>query len=660
MTTINKTQKLLIVDDEEAILASAKRLFRGKQIELITESSPEKALKILNKQDIDIVISDFRMPGMNGTEFLEQVKNQYPHVTRMMLTGYLELNIIQEAVNRAGVFRFLTKPWEEADLLQSVEAAKSNSEIRKANSLLLQEIGIQNQELEGLTKNLEVEVFKRTEKINESRDEAAKRERAAKELVAFAKNLSQAVSTQELFEVLHQEMWRYQGVSTMHMLVMEGAEKGRIYWMQSRTLHEKTVKEWPDHINESNIRYASKKDKEWWERVMKKQVDHLVAIPVRNLATFFIEHSLKKEKIEEFVERITERLQVVSIVLDKIFLSQQLTKATQQWEATFSSLNDPIAVVDNQERVIRANKKFFTSNQTQCFSAFDSRDELCEGCPMPQSLLLMSPTQGYVKHSSQKVYRVHSYPVKAEEAGGFFVVNHYTDVTRQRDLYLKLVQSEKLAAVGLLAGNIAHELSNPLSGMKGMSQILKKEVGEVSSHYQDFDEIEKATVRCQDIIKNLLHFSESSKAGKEKVDLNKVIESTLPLLKTAIRYQTVITEFDDSLPLVSAAGSQLQQVFFNLINNACQAMPQEGGTVTIKTGHKEGFVYASIADTGSGISTENLKKIFDPFFTTKQKGEGTGLGLSVTKNIIEAHKGELLVESEQGFGTTFTVRLPVK
>jgi two-component system NtrC family sensor kinase len=237
------------------------------------------------------------------------------------------------------------------------------------------------------------------------------------------------------------------------------------------------------------------------------------------------------------------------------------------------------------------------------------------------------------------------------------VVNHYTDISRERELYMKLVQSEKLAAVGLLAGNIAHELNNPLSGLKAMAQILKKEISPSDPHSQDIDEIEKAVTRCQGIIKNLLNFSESPQNEFEKIDLNDVIESTLPLLKTAIRNQQLHTSFDKKIKSVSGQPGQLQQVFFNLINNACQALP-EGGVITVKTWQSKKFSCVSISDNGPGISDDIKSRIFEPFFTTKETGKGTGLGLSVSQNIIEKHKGTIILESELGVGTTFTISIP--
>jgi signal transduction histidine kinase len=275
---------------------------------------------------------------------------------------------------------------------------------------------------------------------------------------------------------------------------------------------------------------------------------------------------------------------------------------------------------------------------------------------MPLVFSTKEPGSGIVRNHTQNSFRVLSYPVSGNLEVPR-VVNHYTDISHERDLYLKLVQSEKLAAVGLLAGNIAHELNNPLSGIRALAQYLKTEVEAHSNHHADLDEVEKAAVRCQQIIKNLLNFSEPGQEQDLQVDLSELVQSTLPLLKTALRNQNLHTYFGKNLSPVKLQPSQMQQVIFNLINNACQAMAQ-GGVLTIKTWQQGNDIFLSIEDSGPGIPLELHQRIFEPFFTTKSAGSGTGLGLSVSRSIVEKFGGELNLKSEIGVGTTFTCTLP--
>lgn len=658
--------KVLIVDDEEAICAAARRLLRSKNIDCVTASTPQEALKILKREDCWVVVSDYRMPEMSGTELLEEIKKNYPNISRLMLTGFLELPIIQEAINRASVFRFITKPWDETELLLGIETAIQHSGRKRTNSQLAHEIGVQNQKLEELTQNLESEVMKRTQGIEESRRMAESKQKLVRELTGFVKNLSRVSTIPQLYEVLYYEMTRFHGVSVPYLLTFEEHGRGRLYWMQHENLHEKHISSLPQHFGSLRLRTSSPEDRVWWESHIKKECRQLVTIPIRAreipsslpVALFLVEHDLDKGKLVDFLERITERLQPVSIVLDKIMLRHQLEIAAEQWEATFDGFRDPIAVVDKEEKVIRANKNFFKKDQSRCYEMFDKRTELCIDCPMPIAISSQEAASGLVRTATQKSYRVLSYPVLGSDQVRR-VVNHYTDISHERDLYLKLVQSEKLAAVGLLAGNIAHELNNPLSGIRALAQLLKSETSPSSPHHADLDEVERAAIRCQQIIKNLLNFSEPSTEYDENVDINDLISITLPLLKTNLRNQNVHTYFAESIEKVKLQPSQIQQVIFNLVNNASQAMAS-GGVLTIKTWQEKGKVCFSIADSGPGIPPELHQRIFEPFFTTKGVGTGTGLGLSVSRSIVEKFGGQLTLESKMGLGTVFTVVLPSK
>jgi two-component system sensor histidine kinase HydH len=223
----------------------------------------------------------------------------------------------------------------------------------------------------------------------------------------------------------------------------------------------------------------------------------------------------------------------------------------------------------------------------------------------------------------------------------------------------QLVQAERLAAVGRLAASVAHELRNPLMVMGNSIYFLERLVDEGKWDSPDvfkryLGKLNAEIERQTKIINDLLFFSRSRPRQLAEVDLHKILNDTLARLPMAETI-TVRREFAPQLNPVRADADQVQQVFINLISNAIQAMPR-GGTLTIKTWPEEYFAAVEVSDTGVGISPENLSRVFEPFFTTKEKG--MGLGLSVTKSLVEGHRGKIEVASTVGQGTTFTVRLP--
>jgi PAS domain S-box-containing protein len=223
--------------------------------------------------------------------------------------------------------------------------------------------------------------------------------------------------------------------------------------------------------------------------------------------------------------------------------------------------------------------------------------------------------------------------------------------------------ANRLAAVGEMAAGIAHEINNPLAGVLGFSQMLLERDDIPEGIKSDLKLIADGSQRVADIVRRLLTFARQAKPIKTLVNLNDIIDNTLKLREYVLKTNNiqVVKRFDADLPSTIADPGQLQQVFLNLIVNAEQAMKKANGkgTLTITTEVKDNNIYTSFQDDGPGISKENLSHLFEPFFTTKDVGEGTGLGLSLSRSIILEHNGIMRVESEFGHGATFIIELPI-
>ena len=229
------------------------------------------------------------------------------------------------------------------------------------------------------------------------------------------------------------------------------------------------------------------------------------------------------------------------------------------------------------------------------------------------------------------------------------------------DAQEQLVRTEKLAAIGQLAGGVAHDLRNPLGAIKNAIYYLNRKLGANEEARQNprikqfLNIIEEEVDHSNQIITDLLSFTRLSTLSVSNVNLGEIIDNTLSGIE--IKEQTqIIKEFDVELPEVLADGDQLQRVFANLTLNAQEAMP-EGGVLTIATRRKDGFAEVMFKDTGMGIDDEAMKNIFDPLFTTKTKG--TGLGLAVCQQVVAKHGGTIQAMSENGDGAIFTIKLPL-
>jgi PAS domain S-box-containing protein len=230
---------------------------------------------------------------------------------------------------------------------------------------------------------------------------------------------------------------------------------------------------------------------------------------------------------------------------------------------------------------------------------------------------------------------------------------------RLRQTQDQLLQSEKLAAVGRLTSQIAHELNNPLYGIMNTLELMKTEVDPQSRRRRLLEMALSEIVRLTELLRKMLSFSRPDQDEKHPVDINTILDEILLLHEKQLRENDIhlTHSFADGLGKVLASKNQLRQVFLNMISNARDAMP-DGGTLTVVTKVERGNVQVEFTDTGTGIRPENLDKIFDAFFTTKDSVKGVGLGLSVCYVFIKEHGGDIKVDSAWGSGTTFTVSLP--
>jgi signal transduction histidine kinase len=257
--------------------------------------------------------------------------------------------------------------------------------------------------------------------------------------------------------------------------------------------------------------------------------------------------------------------------------------------------------------------------------------------------------------------QVFSYPVLDEKGNVLSAIEYVKDITEEQRLQEQLIQSEKLAGIGILASGVAHEINNPLSGIIGMAEIALEE-GDPAKNESYLKDILNCAQRISEIVQGLRSYSRAAKKGElGLVDLNEVLEESLKMVRLASKKTgvDVIKKFQSTEKIKANVG-EVQQVFTNLIANAFQAMDGRGGNLVLSTRSLKDSVEVTVSDNGIGIPPKYLNQIFDPFFTTKNPGEGTGLGLNIVYRIVTKYEGTIDVESKEQIGTTFTVKFPTR
>ena len=392
----------------------------------------------------------------------------------------------------------------------------------------------------------------------------------------------------------------------------------------------------------------------------------------------------------------------IGVAVQNARLHTAVARAKHEWERTFDAIAGPIGVFGADGQLLRGNSALARLLRRDvsalagltCFEA-----GFCGGgCPdCAVRGAGTAPREAKITRPDGQIFSVTTFPLDA--AGGAAVVQVAINVTAEiavarrlrqmtealaganrrsmaalvqlKNTQTQLLQSEKLSAIGQLVAGVAHELNNPLTAVIGYAQLLEDEFrrgdpaprpGEAVA--ADLRRIADASERAARIVRNLLAFARRQAAARAPHDAAEVFERVLTLREFALSGSGVALEraFAAGLPPVVVDGNQLQQALLSLVLNAEQAMrgPVRRLRVGTRYAADADAVELFIADTGHGITGATLPRIFDPFFSTREVGEGTGLGLSICYGIVRDHGGEIIVDSREGIGTTFAVRLPAR
>jgi two-component system, NtrC family, sensor kinase len=354
--------------------------------------------------------------------------------------------------------------------------------------------------------------------------------------------------------------------------------------------------------------------------------------------------------------------------------NQQVNQNLQWSQEVFNGITDGITIVDQYYRVLMVNeavcrwqnKPLDSLLGKPCHEVFLQRDELCLGCPAKETFATGQPAfreRVSITLGGKKYYfHLYTFPLKDSSGKTVRVVEYVKDVTRERLLQSENIQNERLAIIGKMSAQVAHEIRNPLSALTLNVDLLEDEI----QSYKNIDIKESgeliATIKYElhslhNIIDEYLQFTRLPKIKPVKGDINKLLEEILYFLDGEMRKSNILlkTYLQKNIPFAKLDYEQLRRAFINIIRNAVEAM-KGGGTLDITTRLNEKWIEIKFMDNGAGISDENLEQIFTPFFSTK--AGGTGLGLSITKHIITEHKGEIYCESRQGEGAHFTINIP--
>ena len=366
---------------------------------------------------------------------------------------------------------------------------------------------------------------------------------------------------------------------------------------------------------------------------------------------------------------------VCTDITEKKESETKIVQSREMLQAVFDGILDPLMMVDKDMRILvinAAGARYYGTEPEKilnrpCYQGMMKKESPCDGCRIPYSVMNERPVTFERKGlmNPERIERVVTYPVTKPSVGGRTIIR-ISDITEEKKIQASLARADRLASLGQLSGGIAHEIRNPLEGIKLFVDILSDETRyeRSESEQEIFNDINLNIRRINDIIKRVLTFARPDQASLETLNLNELVLETIKLFDTRLRKLNIKKKLslEESLSRVNGDAVALQQVLVNLVSNAVDAMDR-GGTLTIETFCSESSFFKGrmvsgikIKDTGPGIRPEEKDSIFNPFYTTKKTG--TGLGLAISHQIVERHGGAVTFNSEPGQGALFVIELP--
>ena len=391
----------------------------------------------------------------------------------------------------------------------------------------------------------------------------------------------------------------------------------------------------------------------------------------------YINRSSECAKAFPFV--VNRAVEGYNLMLEKVRLQKELIETKNFLESIVEKAGDAISVVDLDGRVLYWNEG---AEKIYGYRKDEVMGKKVSEFLYPKDERLKAEEEKWMDQLMGRVKKGEVIPnveVKRQTKDGREIITSMTisplrdadgriigasrickDITQLKKTEERLILTERLSSLGELTAGVAHELRNPLAGIKINTQILSRKKDLSETERKILRSTEEGIEKIQKIVDDMLHFAKPKEAHFKLEEINDVVEESLAILQTKFKKSNIVTSFQrgKDLPKIWIDVHQIQQVLINLMLNSIQAM-EKGGTLTIRTFlDREDGVGIEIKDTGIGIPKPNLKKIFDPFFTTKS--EGTGLGLSISVKILENHGATIEVESEEGKGSVFTIHFSGK
>jgi len=374
------------------------------------------------------------------------------------------------------------------------------------------------------------------------------------------------------------------------------------------------------------------------------------------------------DKMTDDLKQTTTSIATLSEeILTRRKIEQELKTAKQQIEFILGVTKTGFDIIDSDFNVVYVDpewqKTYGDYKGKKCYAYYNGRDRVCPDCGVVQALRIKKPIikEKVLPKEGNRLIQITTIPFQNEK-GEWFAAEVNVDITERKKIQEQLRQFEKMVSLGRLSASIAHELKNPLAIILQSTAYLKSKSLSDTKINNVIKMTEQSALKVNAIVEDLLHFARQTPSVLKKADISSIIEDTILLVEYQAKDKNIkIVKQYHGAYFVNIDTRQIQQVFINVLLNALDAIDNKG-TITIslkQVKDVQNYIQVIFTDSGCGISKEQLQNVFDPFFSTKRKKGNAGLGLSISQEIVEMHKGTITIDSQVGIGTSVIINLPI-
>jgi len=667
----NNRSRILVVDDEMQVLDSIQRILDSEVYEVVTATSAAEACILLDCAPAAVIVADYRLPGMNGVQFLKEVLKKWPDTVRIILSGYADIQSVIDAINEGQIYKFITKPWDNLELQITIANAVERYDMSRKNKQLMddqRQLVDKREHAEQLYKNLVQQSFAGVYVVQDGlfkliNDNAASYAGyTASELTGKPSNIMLVhPDDRESHARQAREMLKGKTNNPYGFRIL--TKSGQLRWIME-TLVSIQYEGRPAVLGNSMDVTILKET----EQKLKDREDQYRLLTEKSLAGIYVIQDgcfcYVNDKAAAYTEY--DRSELIGMSSVSLIHPEDWDKLTRQTrEMLAGKRTDPY-----EFRLITKNGRVRWLMESSLHVTYGGRRAVLANC--------MDITS-----QKQMEERLVSTLNQLEKA--------YGDLA---SVQAKIIQQQKMASIGQLSAGIAHEINNPMgfiSGNLGVLETYARNIESIINIQRDFlsysstpeklkdlelewkrlkidrilgdihkliQESVAGADRIKKIVTDLMKFSISDELEHKPDDINAGLLNVLSMMKNNFLKEATLREDWGQLPLTRCNIGQLSQAFMGILKNAAQVVGS-GGEIMVATRQENDNIVISISDTGSGIPDDLKERIFEPFFTTREVGQGMGLGLSTAYDIIKKHGGEIRLESEVGKGSTFTILIPI-